>query len=468
MAEINLLLPHWPDEIAARAMAARADNRLSDGDMVRLDRWRRRLTEGGAAGPDINDCLAMGGLSTLERLRDALRIVAPEEVAPFRLALQLRRREKRARKPPRRSGRPRGRAPKNTASITALPAVLQKGLAEMGAAAERRAMGYAPTDARTPPTRKQARFVTGVLRRFAHQCIKAGTPVAIDRAGVTAWIDAAEERGRKAAGIAAELKGLRRALLWIAPRSRFAETLRRLISDYTRRARLQRKRKATWLLENPTDLARIWDVAERVFETALMLPAGSHARHKLLLEAAALAFAICCPLRVGDLHRVVIGVHLVREPFGWTLSIRTEKTGADYERDELWPELTPFLDALLADDVAGGDVWRACDMRTGSRLFSHDGGASGLGETWISAAWRRHVGAGAHIVRTLWHELVREGACDETWVALALCGQRNLRTADAYRVDARTERLRRAGRARLRARRAGARSAAGSTGLAAP
>jgi hypothetical protein len=332
----------------------------------------------------------------------------------------------------------------------------------MAEAAERRAMGYAPKNARTPPTRKQIRFITGVLRRFAHECTKAGKPVAIDRAGVIAWLDAAEDRGRKAAGIAAELKGLRRALLWVTPRSRFVETLRRLIADYSKRARLQRKRKVSWLLENPTNLGKVWDTAERVRQTALMLPPGSRARNRLLLEATALTFAICCPLRIGDLQRILIGVHLVREPFGWKLAIDTEKTGDDYERDALWPELTPFLDELLADDVAGGDVWRAYDRRVGTALFSRDGGRTELGETWLSDVWRTHVGTGAHIVRTLWHELARDGETDDAWVALALCGQRDLKTAEQYRVTDRKARARRSGRAMLRARRRASRAPEGA------
>ena len=43
------------------------------------------------------------------------------------------------------------------------------------------------------------------------------------------------------------------------------------------------------------------------------------------------------------------------------MRLRTAKTGADYDREDLWPETTPFLDALVADDAPARDLWAGYD-----------------------------------------------------------------------------------------------------------
>ena len=89
----------------------------------------------------------------------------------------------------------------------------------------------------------------------------------------------------------------------------------------------------------------------------------------------------------------------------------------------------------MAVDAPGGDVWAGYDLHLGKPLFSFDGGATCVHRDWISDVWQDHIGTGAHIVRTLWHELVGDSGDDRVWVALALCGQRDRRTARAYQVE---------------------------------
>jgi hypothetical protein len=67
---------------------------------------------------------------------------------------------------------------------------------------------------------------------------------------------------------------------------------------------------------------------------------------------------------------------------------------------------------------------------------------------WISTVWRRHIGTGEHIIRTLWHEDAAEDG--ETWMALALCGQRSARTAKHYTVKAARKRAAKRGRGLLK------------------
>jgi hypothetical protein len=89
----------------------------------------------------------------------------------------------------------------------------------------------------------------------------------------------------------------------------------------------------------------------------------------------------------------------------------------------------------------------------GAPLFSKDG-VRPFSEEWISKAWRRRIGTGVHIIRTLWHQEAAEDG--ETWMALALCGQRGARTAQHYTLKAARKRAAKQGRAllaRARARR---------------
>ncbi len=90
------------------------------------------------------------------------------------------------------------------------------------------------------------------------------------------------------------------------------------------------------------------------------------------------------------------------------------------------------------------------DRRSRTPLFSRDGGETVLTADWISDVWYEHVGTGAHIVRTLWHQLAYDSDTDRTWMALALCGQRGgSRTASEYREKNQRAAAARAGRRSL-------------------
>ena len=101
---------------------------------------------------------------------------------------------------------------------------------------------------------------------------------------------------------------------------------------------------------------------------------------------------------------------------------------------------------LLEVDAPGGDLWAGYDARVGTKLFSADFGGTGLSGDSISDVWEEHVGCGAHIVRTLWHQTAWESDRDLTWMALALCGQRAEKTAKPYRIEGARRRAAREGR----------------------
>lgn len=398
-----------------------------------LARWQGFLSGRGQAEPGIEDFLAFGSLSTLERLRLALAPAAPGQCGPLRLAIAARKREKTARRGPQGKGGQRGPRPVLSIPAEELPREWQALLARLRAARERIDQGFIDLSGLRPPPLQMIRQTEYALRALAFQCREAGIAAAISVEAARLWLDAAEARGNRPTSLSLQLRLIRGFALRLGADPALLGTLDRAAAEQARRAHHRRKRKEEKLIACPLTLGDAWARAEALRDEARSLPAGSRDRAKRLLDAAAIALAVAAPLRIGDLHRLVIGESLTRSATGWRIGIRTAKTGEMHER-ALWPEITPFLDAVIAMDARGAGLWSGYDDRQGTAFFSIDGGRSGMRADWISSVWQKHFGIGAHIVRTLWHELVREGTEDCTYIALGLCAQRSERTASAYRL----------------------------------
>jgi hypothetical protein len=185
-----------------------------------------------------------------------------------------------------------------------------------------------------------------------------------------------------------------------------------------------RKRKEEWMLTNDVGIGDVRVRAEELLDAAQAAPVASDLRARQTLDAACLALSIVAPRRIGDLHRIRIGKHLKRHADGWRLSILTAKTELAYDRTRLCPEVTPFLDAVILLDAPGGEFWAGYEARCApsTALFSGDGGRTGYDELSPTKVWIRHFEIGAHIIRSLWHQLMFECEDDEQYVALALCG----------------------------------------------
>ena len=297
-------------------------------------------------------------------------------------------------------------------------------------------------DGPEPPAPKMIGDTEYVLRALSNVCIAHDMAPWIGRASIGLWLDR-EQRRRRPAGLSLQLRLLRRFLDYRGEQPKLRKKLGRLAADYTRRGSRQRKRKHEWLLQHPTDIGTIWDLAEDLLARSRAAPAGSRTKARLAREAAVLAISTNMPLRCGDLHRLRIGHELARDAEGWRAELATQKTGGDYEMPALWPETTPFLDELLILEAPGGDLWRGYDARIGTPIFSRDGGVTALSAEWVSDVFYAHVGTGQHIIRSLWHQLAYDSDQDLTWMALALCGQRGARTEAHYRQrNARTTAVR--------------------------
>jgi hypothetical protein len=325
--------------------------------------------------------------------------------------------------------------------------------------------GRLSLDDRTPPSAKVIRNLQGTLRILAGDCLRQGLPVEMTietftiwrTARLTPWINAKgrQRRPNRHITIATRCKELAVFAAWCDMDEALIHEIHERRRRHDRASKGMRKRKEEWMLANDVGIGDVWVRAEELLEAAEAAPPASSLRAQLTLDAACLALSIVAPLRIGDLHRLGIGEHLVRNADGWGLSVVTGKTNALYERPRLWPELTPFLDAVILLAAPGGDFWAGYDAQsaTSMAIFSQDFGETGCCELWPTKVWTRHFGIGAHIVRSLWHQMMYESKDDEQYIALALCGQGHGRTAMEYIVKGNRKRAARRGRAKIRAAR---------------
>lgn len=427
---------------------------LSGSDRARLCRWRAHLAARGVEIPETDDFTSFGRLSTLERLRKVLRVVAPETCGPLARAISRLKAEKTARAGSKAKGGRRGPAVELSIPVDALRDDWRATFADMHARRSRIDAGLMIFDRPEPPAASMIGDIQYVLRALSKVCHDHGCVPAVKSSTVRLWLARQEHRGSRPAGLSLQLRLLQRFLAFRGEKPKLRKKLGKLAADYTRRGTRQRKRKHDWLLQNPTDIVRVWDLAEDVLALSRAAPAGSCRRARLACEAAVLALSVNMPLRCGDLHRLQVGQEITRDADGWRAELVTGKTGDDYEMPALWPETTRFLDEILILEAPGGDMWRGYDGRVGTPLFSCNGGTTALSAEWVSEVFYDHVGTGQHIMRSLWHQLAYDNEEDLTWMALALCGQRGKRTAGQYHQRHARVKSVRAGRQVLAASRA--------------
>ena len=427
------------------------NNTMTGTDQRRLHKWQAHLATRGIHVPDEADFLSFGRLSTLERLRNVLCIVAPDHCGPLATAISRLKREKLVRRSLQPDGQRRpGRDCTCSVEKEALPQDWRDTLNDMRRRRAAIDAGMIDFGAIVPPAPSQISAIEYVLRCIAKVCADAGRSVDVDIESVALWRARQEAAEQAETGLSLQLRKLADFLRYRQAKKNLARKIRAEAARYARIGRLKRKRKHSWLLANPTDIGKVWCLAEDLLAQSRAAKAGTSRRYLLALHASALALAVAAPLRISDLWRLRFDAEIRRDATGWAISIRTQKTGADYECSALWPELTEFLDELLILDAPGGDLWLGYERRAGTPLFSRDGGVTALSADWISDVWYEHVGTGEHIVRTLWHQLAYDSDIDRTWLALALCGQKGGgRTAGEYRETNRRARAVRAGRSSL-------------------
>ena len=393
---------------------------ITDAQSRLLDRFVTHLA--GNAAPTREMFLAFGSKSRLDKLMAPLQAAHPFWAPELREALRVRNAERWQKEREGIEPGISGKKPKLSVSLEQIPKTWQRAIKEMKSTRNQVDRGILTLDDRVPPSGK----VIAKLERSARQLVFAANEVglnpALDMPCVRAFLAASKGRGTKPITRCARLKELMVLACWIDEddHAEILNAMRRKKNQLDRLAQRQRKQKEEWLIQNPIEVVDCWMLAEELLQEAMSMPSGYTARLDLTLDALAIALAVNVPLRIGDLHRIQIGVHMIRsfERDTWTVDLRCEKMGNDYVA-ELWPELTPFLDAVVLAGRSEGILAARLRELDGQYLFAKYGQKLGAG--WVSTAWRRHIGTGEHIVRTLWHEEALDDA--DTWMALVLCGQ---------------------------------------------
>lgn len=429
-----------------------------DGASQRLlGRWDTYLAARGVLVPEVVDFEIFGSHSQLEQLRRVLNLVRPAQAGPLRLALKAQRSLKWRKNHPEPETR-ENRKPRRPVTLSVpeseLPRPWRRHLADMRRLCATMSDGLLTLDDRTPPSAKVIASLASTLRILAKVCRDHDRLVELSEETVDLWRAACFQKGNTNRSIASRLKELRVFALWCDLDEDLVDQLAALQKRYERAGRKETKRKERWMLSSDIQVEDIWVRAVELLEMADTAPVGSANRARLVLDAACLALSVVCPLRCGDLHRIRFGTHLRRHADCWGLEIETDKTGYEYRRPELWRELTPFLDAVVMLDMPECGFWDAYERRAGTPLFSRDGGRSGVAVRWPSQCWHRHFGIGEHIIRSLWHTMMFSSEDDDQWIALALCGQGNGRTAREYILEGNRKRASRRARAKLQAHRA--------------
>lgn len=399
-----------------------------------LKRWQQHLTARRVTVPTADDFRSFGSLSQLERLRRALSISHPQHCGPMRLVLrELRQIKTRKQSATLRSTGTRGPTRRLSSTFAELPQEWRDILADMRNKSQRRDAGLLVLTGPVAPAPAIIRGITYTLRSICKICHDQEVTPTISKATITLWLNEQETRKRRKTGISIELRGIHRFCAYAGIRPKLQRRLEELAAEQTRLGRKQRKRKYQRLDQFPLTIGEAFLTAEDLLAQSIERPAGSDARHVLILHAAAIALSVNTPLRIGDLSRLRFGSQLKRDVEGWSMTINIRKTRGHYHAPCLWPETTPFLDALLTTDAVGADLWSAYEQRIGTPVFSEDGGQSALSADWISDVFYKRFGIGQHIIRTLWHEEAYDSGDDLTHMALSLCGQSGERTEREYR-----------------------------------
>ncbi|WP_271882068.1 hypothetical protein [Phaeobacter italicus] len=421
-----------------------------------LHRWDAHLAARTVQVPEREDFEAFGSLSQLERLQQVLNLARPSHARPLRLALKAKRSQRWRKDHPgaetRENRKERKRAELSVPEIQ-LPRFWRRTLHDMRSLRTTMSEGLISVDDRTPPAAKVIGSIASTLRVLARTCLDHDRPVELTLETVDLWRAARFKAGNANRSIAVRLKELRTFAVWCDLDEDLIDQLTKLKTRYEKSGRKERKRKDLWVNSNVTQVEDVWVRASELLEMAGAAPVGSERRARLVLDATCLALSVVCPLRCGDLHRIRFETHLRRHADYWSLELDMNKTGCEYRRPELWPELTPFLDAVVMLDMPACEFWEAYDRKAGTPLFSRDGGNSGVLVGWPSQCWKRHFGIGEHIIRSLWHTMMFDSEDDDQWIALTLCGQGNSRTAQDYILKGRCKRAGRRARAKLRAQR---------------
>lgn len=402
---------------------------LSYGQVKHLDRFLRWISDKGVTKPNQETFLSFAAdaksaapLLGLQRAFEQLKGIAAEAIIiELPQAITEKYRSRRPQK--HRERRPQKR--QFSISPDELPAEIRTALTSMRRG-ERR-------EGKRAPARDIINGIEAALCQLGHVCRINGLEVAITSETVRTYLLDVEARTSRSA--TQEIRGDQ--ILRFIKYSKIGTESEAGLKQYTKR----QKEAASKQIPVKDAKAQNIDGPNAVLFRAVELLAKARGERSLtwrmsrLNHALALALTMLLPLRVQD-TLLRFGTNILWSGTEYWVDTRTQKTKAPVY-GPLPDFLTPFIDGVL---LQGREETSLDKLRSDAEKNRHPlflkANRKPPSERFVSNVWRAHFGTGNHISRTLVHDTLGKKGVAGVAEALALCAQRDPRTALFYQTKA--------------------------------
>lgn len=350
----------------------------------------------------------------LRRLKKAMNIMFAGEPSILVLTKVIREKEAAYEAKKKRPPKSKPRSLKYSVPESELPPEWRSAFADMAAGMDRNGQ-------MAPATGMYGTHVMK-MRQLLCSARKAQLPKVLSRDTVLAYAHELYARGVAPATQRASYSAVLKFARYTAADQATIELLAELCRTYEKKAGQAAKQKYAKLQKTGYSPVPIVDRAAEMLKS-LPKNANTQADHAQRNRAAALALFAVLPLRLAD-TRLVFGETLLWKDGHYTIETHLSKSKALWTTD-LNPYLNLFIDALILRGCASLwlDTMRQDCLQQKRPLFITSTGEA-VGYNYVSDAWRRELGTGEHIARTILHTYFGiEYGMAGVEMAKAACGQ---------------------------------------------
>lgn len=364
-------------------------------------------------------------VNRLRRLKKAMNIVLPGQPAILTLVEALREKEAKY-ESGKRKLTPRVRLLKNSVPENELPAEWRAAFDDMDAGYDR--------NGELPPAEGMQSTHIMKMRQLLCSAREASLPDELSPETVRAYARALLARNLAAATLRASFSAVLKVSRYIAADATTIALLAELCRIYETKANNSQKQKYAKLQQTGYSPVAIFDHASRLLDGVLptMSPLEQQAQRN---RAAALAIFAVLPIRLTD-TRLVFGQTLLWKNGTYVIDTRLSKNKKAWSTD-LEPEFNLFIDALIlrgCDPIWLDPMREGCLVQQRPLFITTSGDA--VAYNYVSDAWRRELGTGEHIARTILHTFLGiELGLAGVDMAKAACGQRGYGIEREYQDD---------------------------------
>lgn len=366
-----------------------------------------------------------GGLDKLRRVRRALLLIFDEADLAAELAEAI---SAGIRPGPPAAQRQRGRALKQSISVTDLPVLWQRALADMRD-------GF-PGEDGTSPAPEIVKGISRTMRQIGKIALDAGLPI-----DLTTELAIAYERSLKRRKdplspwtIKKYLQDIRMFARYLGAEPEFQDHITERYRRQTRQAEKAPTRldfRAAKVPDFQAVLSLSFNMLDEARETINL-----NSAHTLRNRAAALALVSPLPLRIADLT-IFFGQNITWNGDQYHLHIpETSKKGHPYNTN-IHPVFGHFIDQLVLHERPSSQLEKAREacLREGRALFVNRT-EEPVHRNYVSTCWWHVFGTGSHVARAKIHDQLSRLGPRGVELALAACGHRSDESAEPYRSRA--------------------------------